>query len=71
MLLAHGSYVHLHVLPKRCEEVHEAFDGKGVSAVAHQHRDVRLMDAENLSGLRLLEAASLDEAVDLQGELGL
>ena len=32
---------------------------------------MRLPDAENLSGFRLLEAAPLDEAVDLQGELGL
>jgi hypothetical protein len=32
---------------------------------------MRLLDAENLSGFRLLEAAPLDEAVDLQSELGL
>jgi hypothetical protein len=71
MLLARGSYDDLHVPPKHCEKVYGAFDGKGVSAVAGQRRDVRLLDAENLSGLRRLEAASLDEAVDLRGELGL
>jgi hypothetical protein len=32
---------------------------------------VRLLDAENLSRFRLLEAALLDQAVDLQGEFSL
>jgi len=69
--LARGPYDDLHVLAERGEEVHEAFDGKGGGAVAHQCGNVRLLDAENLSRVRLLEAASLDEAVDLQGEFGL
>jgi hypothetical protein len=30
-----------------------------------------MLDAENPSGFRLLEAAPLDESVDLQSELGL
>lgn len=69
--LARGLYDDLHVLAKRGEEFHEAFDGEGAGAVAHQCRNVRLLDAENLSRFRLLEAASLDEAVDLQREPGL
>jgi hypothetical protein len=32
---------------------------------------MRLLDPENLSRFRLLEAAPLDEAVNLQGKLGL
>ena len=59
MLLARGSYDDLHVLPKRCEEVHKAFDGKGASAVAHQRRDVRLLDAENFFGFHLLDRIAL------------
>src|ERR1700690_220531 len=69
--LAGGLYDDLHVLAKRGEELHEAFDGEGAGTVAHQCRNVRLLDAENLSGFRLLEPALLDEAVDLQGEPGL
>ena len=69
--LARGSYDDFHVLAERGEEVHEALDGKGARAVAHQRRDVRLLDAENFSGFRLLQAALLDQAVDLQGEPGL
>jgi hypothetical protein len=59
VLLARGPYDDLHVLPERGEEVHEAFDGKGAGAVAHQCRNVRLLDAENLSGFPLLEAVRL------------
>jgi len=71
VLLARGPYDDFHVLPERGEKVHEAFDGKGTGAVAHQCRNVRLLDAKNLSRFRLPEAASLYEAIDLQGEFGL
>jgi hypothetical protein len=64
--LARWPYDDFHVLPERGEEVHEAFDGKSPGAVAHQCGDMRLLDAENLSGFCLLEAAPLDEAVDLK-----
>jgi hypothetical protein len=60
----------LDVLAKSGEKIHEAFDGEGASAIAHQGRDVRLFDAEDLASFRLLEAALLDEAVNLQGKLG-
>ena len=71
MLLPRGPDDNLHILSERGEEVHEALDGKGSGAVAHQCGNVRLLDAENLSRFRLLEAALLDEAVDLQSEFGL
>jgi hypothetical protein len=69
--LASGFYDDFHVLAQGGEEVHEALDGKGAAAVAHQCRNVRLPDAENLSGFRLLEAASFDQPVDCKVSLAL
>ena len=60
----------LDVLAEGGEKVHEALDGKGTGAVAHQGRDVGLLDAEDLAGLCLLEAAIFDEAKNLKRELG-
>ena len=71
MFLARGRHGDLDVLAEGGEEVHQAFDGKGAGAVAHQGGNVRLLDAEDLAGIGLLEAAFLDEAVDLEGKLGL
>ena len=71
VLLPRGPDDNLNVLSERGEELHEALDGKGSGAVAHQCGNVRLPYTENLSRFRLLEAALLDEAVDLEGELGL
>ena len=71
MGLARWPYDDFHVLAERREEVHEAFDGKSAGAVPDQRRDMRLLDAKNLPGFSLLEVAPLDQAVDLQGELGL
>jgi len=74
--LARGPDGDLYILPKGSEKVHEALDGKGTRAVAHQGRDVRLLDAQDLSGFGLCEAASfpeaaaLHQAVNLQRELG-
>jgi hypothetical protein len=58
------------VLAKSGEKVHEALDGKGTGTIAHQGRDVRLLDAENFSSFGLLEAAFFDKAVNLQREPG-
>ena len=63
----HGDF---DVLAKSGEKIHEAFDGEGASAIAHQGRDVRLFDAEDLASFGLLEAALFDEAVNLESELG-
>ena len=46
MGLARRLYDDFHVLAKGGEEVHEAFNRKGACAIAHQRRDVRLLDAE-------------------------
>src|SRR5713101_9655742 len=61
----------LHVLPKRGEKFDEAADGKITGAVAHQRGYMRLLDAENLSSLRLGEAALTDDLVDLQCQASL
>src|SRR5713226_9756510 len=63
-------YGDLDVLAEGGEKVHETLDGKRTGAVAHQGRNVRLLDAENLAGFGLLEAAFFDEAVNLQRKLG-
>src|SRR5436309_1990054 len=70
LFLAGGPDDDLNVLAKSGEKVHKAFDGKGTCAIAHQGRDVRLLDAENLPGFGLLEAAFFYEAVNLQGQPG-
>jgi hypothetical protein len=41
---------------------------KIAGAVAHQRRDVRLLDAEDFARLRLRQAARLHDPVDLQRE---
>ena len=70
MFLAGGPDDDLNVLAKSGEKVHEAFDGKGTGTIAHQGRDVRLLNAENLPGFGLLEAAFFNEAVNLQRQSG-
>ncbi len=70
MSFAGGLDGDLDVLPEGGEKVHEALDGKRAGAVAHQGRYVRLLDAENLAGFDLLEAAFLDEAVNLERKPG-
>jgi len=51
------------------EKVHETLDGKGAGAIAHQGRDVRLLDAEDFSSFGLLEAATFNEALNLKRHL--
>jgi hypothetical protein len=70
VFFASGLYGNLDVLAESGEKVHEALDGEGTGAVAHQSRDVRLLDAEDLAGFGLLEAAFFDEAVNPQRERG-
>src|SRR5258708_31850491 len=64
MLLAGGSRGNLHILSLRCEELHEAFHGKGSGAVAHERRDVGLLDTQDLSSFGLLKAASFNKPYD-------
>lgn len=67
---AGGTDGDLHVLPESDEEFHEALDGEGSGAIAHQRGDVRLADAKDSASFGLGEAAAADDAVDLQGEPG-
>ena len=55
-----------HVLPESGAEVHQALDGEGAGAVAHQCGDRGLLDAEDHSGFGLGKAALFDEAVNLK-----
>jgi hypothetical protein len=59
MLLASRAYRNLDVLAERGEELHELLDRNTPRSVPHQRRDVRLLDAEDFTGLHLGEAASL------------
>src|SRR6266568_108492 len=68
VFLASGLDGDVHVLAESGEKVQEALDGKGARPIAHQGRDVRLLDAENFASIGLLEAAFFDEAVNLQRE---
>jgi len=54
VFLASGLHGDLHVLAEGSQKVHETLDGKGTGAVAHQNRNVRLLDAENLASFGLL-----------------
>jgi len=71
VFLASGLHGDVHVLAEGGEEVHEALDGKGTGAVAHQGRNVRLLNAEDLASFGLLEAATFNEVVNPKGKLGL
>ena len=48
----------LHVPAEQRKELHQALDREPVEAVAHQVRDVRLHDPEQVCGLRLRELAT-------------
>lgn len=71
LFLAGGPDGDFDVLAEGGEKVHEALDGKGAGAVAHQGGNMRLLDAEDLASFGLLEAAFFDEAINLERKLGL
>jgi len=66
MLLARGSHSNLDILPQRGEKFHKALYRKAARTVAHECRDVRLLDAQDFSSLGLLEAPRLNKPVNLQ-----
>lgn len=68
---AGGADGDLDVVAEGGEKFHEAADAEIASAIAHQQRDLRLLDAESFGELDLGLAASFQERIDLQGELGL
>src|SRR5215467_16017479 len=45
--------------PERGEKLHQPTDGKVSRTIAHQRRDMRLLDAKDFSDPRLREAAVL------------
>jgi len=66
MLLPRRSHRDLHILPQCSEKLHKPLHRKRARAVAHKRRDMRLLDAQNLSSLGLLEPTSLNQPVNLQ-----
>ena len=69
MAFAGGPDSDLDVLTEGGQKVHQALDGKGTGAIAHQGGNMGLLDAEDLARFRLGQAALPDVAIDLQGEL--
>ena len=61
-------YSDLNVLAEGSQKIHETLHGEVARLAAHQTRNVRLLDAKDLSGRRLSEPAVLDKPVDLQRE---
>src|SRR5258708_1334950 len=64
MLLARGSHGNLHILSQQSEKLHEAFHGQGSRAVAHERRNVGLLDTQDFSSFGLLKAPSFNKAYD-------
>src|SRR5437879_11829383 len=68
MLLARRAHGDLRVLPEMGQELYQALDRKHLRPVAHQRRDVRLLDAKDCPSPGLGEAAVFDGLVYLQRE---
>jgi hypothetical protein len=66
VLLAGRADGDLNVLAKLGQELHQPLDREHPGPVAHQGRDMRLLDTKDLAGLRLRESARLDDLVDLE-----
>src|SRR5437773_12328872 len=66
MLLARRAHGDLHVLPETGQELHQALDRKHPLQVAHQRRDVRLLDAKDCPSPGLGAASVSDDPVYLQ-----
>jgi hypothetical protein len=60
----------LHVVVERNQEAKKALDGELAEFAAEHFGDVRLLDAEERGGLRLFEAAVLEDGVDFVDQLG-
>ena len=58
-------------MPERNQEVHKPLNRKISGTVAHQRRNMGLLDAQYGPSLRLREMAVLDDSVDLQGKMRL
>lgn len=71
MLLTGGPDGDFNVLTQSGEEFHKASDGKVARAIPHQQGDLRLLHSENFGDLDLCHPTTLENRVDLQGELSL
>lgn len=58
----------LHVLPKRCQRLHEALQRNAPKLVIPDRGDLRLGHAEQLRCVGLSETAALNDVVDLLGQ---
>lgn len=70
LLPSSWSYRDFDILAERREEAQQALHREGSGLPAHQRRYMGLLNAQDLAGRRLGEAAVLDQPVDSQGELG-
>jgi len=70
MVLPRRSNGYLHILSKGGEKLHESLHRKGSRTIAHEQRDVRLLDAQDPSSFGLLKAPSFNKPVNLQREPG-
>lgn len=68
MFLEGRPHADFHILPKGREKVHKTLDGESAGPIAHQRRNVGLLDAEDLPSFDLSQIAILDEEVDLKRE---
>jgi hypothetical protein len=66
MLLTGGADGDFDVLAESREELHEASNREVSRAVAHQQRDLRLLNAEDFGDLDLGHAAVLEDRIDLR-----
>ena len=62
-LLARRSDRDFHILTERRQEFHETPHGEAPGTIAHEQRDVRLLDAQHPAGFGLRHSALLDDAV--------
>lgn len=69
IILACRPHRNLHILPQSGKKIHKPLNGETTRAVAHQQRDVRLLDAKDFASLGLRQVASLNEPVNLEREL--
>ena len=54
-----------HIAAKLVKEAHQAIGGKALQPAAGDSRDLGLVKAEDVRGLRLREVARLDDAFDM------
>ena len=70
MLSARWFYRNLYVLAECVQKIHQPLDREVARLSTHQTRNVRLSDAQYLSGGRLRKSAIFDKPVNLQREAG-